>query len=88
MLIDVLWPNIRLRDIMWLRQVILFSKESTLMFSDAAGNVRIWDVTQPEKSLKGEYRVLAGSINDLSWDSESKHLIVVGEGRDKYLIHS
>jgi esterase/lipase len=51
---------------------------------DAAGNVRIWDVTQREKILKGEYRALAGSINDLCWDSESKHLIVVGEGRDKY----
>lgn len=50
---------------------------------DAAGNVRIWDVTQPEKVLKGEYRVLSGAINDLCWDFESRHLIVVGEGRDK-----
>ena len=48
-----------------------------------AGNVRIWDVTQPENSLKLAIRPLSGKINDLAWDGESKRIIVGGEGKDK-----
>jgi len=51
---------------------------------DVTGHVMIWDATQPTHILKGEYRVLAGPVRDISWDAESKHLIVVGEGREKY----
>lgn len=50
---------------------------------DVVGNVRIWDSSAPHK-LKAEYRVLGGPIKDLSWDFDSKHIIAVGEGREKY----
>ncbi|ORY22497.1 WD40-repeat-containing domain protein [Naematelia encephala] len=52
--------------------------------ADVAGNVRIWDVTQSENVLKLAIRPLAGKINDLAWDGESKRLIVGGEGKDKF----
>ncbi|KAJ3216006.1 WD repeat-containing protein 1 [Dinochytrium kinnereticum] len=51
---------------------------------DAQGNVRIWDATQPEQILKTETRALGGRINDISWDFESKRLIAVGEGKDRF----
>ncbi|ORX36518.1 WD40-repeat-containing domain protein [Kockovaella imperatae] len=49
---------------------------------DVAGNVRIWDVTQPENILKLAIRPLGGRINDLAWDGESKRIIVGGDGKD------
>ncbi|KAF6764248.1 WD-repeat-containing protein [Ephemerocybe angulata] len=52
--------------------------------ADAVGNVRVWDVVGEEQILKGEYRVLSGRINDLSWDGESKRIVAVGDGRDKF----
>jgi hypothetical protein len=45
--------------------------------------VRIWDVTQPENSLKLATRPLGGKINDLAWDGESKRIVVGGEGKDR-----
>ena len=50
---------------------------------DVAGNIRIWDVTQPENVLKLAIRPLAGRINDLAWDGESQRIIAGGEGKDK-----
>ena len=50
---------------------------------DVAGNVRIWDVTNPENIIKLATRPLSGRINDLAWDGESKRIIVGGEGKDK-----
>ena len=41
-------------------------------------------MTQPENGLKLAIRPLGGKINDLSWDGESKRIIVGGEGKDKY----
>ncbi|WVQ93436.1 hypothetical protein IAU59_000510 [Kwoniella sp. CBS 9459] len=52
--------------------------------ADVAGNVRIWDVTQPDNGLKLGIRPLSGKINDLAWDGESKRIIVGGEGKDKF----
>jgi len=34
--------------------------------------------------LKGEYKVLSGAVKDLEWDGESKRIIAVGDGRDKF----
>ncbi|KAI9217823.1 WD40-repeat-containing domain protein [Blastocladiella britannica] len=51
---------------------------------DVRGNVRIWDATQPEQILKAEYPILSGAIRDLAWDAESKRIVAVGEGRDRY----
>lgn len=56
--------------------------------------VRIWDTSFltsgfPPTSLeppilKAEYKTLSGRITDLAWDGESKRIVVVGEGRDKF----
>lgn len=52
--------------------------------ADASGTVKVWDTTGEDKILKGEYKVLGGRINDLDWDGDSKRIIAVGEGRDKF----
>lgn len=51
---------------------------------DASGTVRVWDTVGEDQALKGEYKVLPGKINDLAWDGESKRIIAVGDGRDKF----
>ncbi|KAJ3840032.1 WD40 repeat-like protein [Lentinula raphanica] len=51
---------------------------------DAGGTVRVWDVVGEEQTLKGEYKVISGRINDLEWDGESKRIIAVGDGKDKF----
>ncbi|KAI0918644.1 hypothetical protein AcW1_009523 [Taiwanofungus camphoratus] len=51
--------------------------------ADATGTVRIWDTVGEDQVLKGEYKVISGSITDLAWDGESKRIIAVGDGRDK-----
>ncbi|KAG8933865.1 WD40 repeat-like protein [Tulasnella sp. 418] len=62
--------------------------------ADSQGNVKIWDTSYltsafpPTSSeppiLKAEYKTLSGKIRDLAWDGESKRIIVVGEGREKF----
>ncbi|KAJ7468007.1 WD40-repeat-containing domain protein [Mycena latifolia] len=52
--------------------------------ADAQGTVRVWDTVGEDQVLKGEYRVFAGRINDLEWDGESKRIIAVGDGREKF----
>jgi WD40 repeat protein len=51
---------------------------------DQAGNIRIWDATQDTQLLKYEAKVISGKINDIAWDSESKRVIAVGDGKDRY----
>ncbi|EKM58056.1 uncharacterized protein PHACADRAFT_252038 [Phanerochaete carnosa HHB-10118-sp] len=51
---------------------------------DAGGTVKIWDLVGEDRSLKGEYKIIAGRVKDLEWDGESKRIIAVGEGREKY----
>ena len=52
--------------------------------ADTSGTVRIWDVLGTELILKLEYKALSGPVKDLAWDAESKRIIAVGEGRDKF----
>ncbi|KAI8976703.1 WD40 repeat-like protein [Trametes punicea] len=52
--------------------------------ADASGTVRIWDTLGDDQILKAEYKVLSGRIKDLEWDGESKRIIAVGDGRDKF----
>ncbi|PIL23440.1 hypothetical protein GSI_14751 [Ganoderma sinense ZZ0214-1] len=52
--------------------------------ADVLGNVRIWDTLGDEQTLKGEYKVLTGQVKDLEWDGESKRIVAVGDGRDKF----
>lgn len=52
--------------------------------ADVGGTVRIWDTVGEDQTLKGEYKVISGRINDLDWDGESKRIIAVGNGREKF----
>ncbi|KAJ9109115.1 hypothetical protein QFC21_000443 [Naganishia friedmannii] len=52
--------------------------------ADVAGNVRIWDIAGSDQVLKLAARPLGGRINDLSWDGESKRIIAVGDGRERF----
>ncbi|EPZ31978.1 YVTN repeat-like/Quino protein amine dehydrogenase [Rozella allomycis CSF55] len=51
---------------------------------DVNGNVRVWDLTNDSHLLKYETKVISGRINDISWDSESKRIIAVGDGKNGY----
>lgn len=51
--------------------------------ADAGGTVRVWDLAGTDQVLKAEVKVIAGRINDLEWDGESKRIIAVGEGRER-----
>ena len=56
--------------------------------ADTSGSVRIWDVAGSEQILKLDMKgCLGGKVNDLAWDAESKRVIAVGEGRERY-VHS
>ncbi|KAF8348597.1 WD40-repeat-containing domain protein [Amanita rubescens] len=52
--------------------------------ADTSGTVRIWDTVGQDNVLKGEYKVISGPIHDLAWDGESKRIIAVGNGREKF----
>jgi WD40 repeat protein len=52
---------------------------------DESGLVKVWDVVNEDELLvKGEYQIISGRINDISWDSESKRLIIVGDGKERF----
>ncbi|KAM9859711.1 WD repeat-containing protein 1 [Aulostomus maculatus] len=51
---------------------------------DASGKLRIWDTTQKEHLLKYEYTPISGKIKDIAWTEDSKRIVVVGDGREKF----
>ncbi|XP_006815647.1 WD repeat-containing protein 1-B-like [Saccoglossus kowalevskii] len=51
---------------------------------DVSGKIRIWDTTQKEHILKYEYHSLGGQIKDIAWSPDSKRIVAVGDGREKY----
>ncbi|KAG0164476.1 WD repeat-containing protein 1 [Apophysomyces sp. BC1034] len=51
---------------------------------DAHGNVRIWDTVNEEHILKSESRPITANVTDIAWDSESKRLIAVGDGKTRF----
>jgi hypothetical protein len=67
--------------------------------ADSSGIVRIWDTTQKEHLCKLELKVrmscisiipshplkvLSGPISDLQWSDDSKRIVVVGDGKEKF----
>jgi WD40 repeat protein len=52
--------------------------------ADVTGTVRIWDTTQKEHILKIELKVISGPITDLQWSDDSKRIVAVGEGKEKF----
>ncbi|KAF9422411.1 hypothetical protein BGZ94_008590 [Podila epigama] len=51
---------------------------------DERGNVRVWDTVGDDQVLKLETKPLGGKVNDIAWDGESKRIIAVGDGKEKY----
>lgn len=54
---------------------------------DQSGTVRIWHTEIIQgivHKLKLEKKTLGGAILDLQWDPESKRILAVGQGRDKF----
>jgi len=52
---------------------------------DVHGNIRVWDTTNmKENILKFEGRPISGAIRDLAWSEDSKRIVAVGEGREKF----
>ncbi|KAJ1913474.1 WD40 repeat-like protein [Mycoemilia scoparia] len=47
---------------------------------DKHGNIHIWDTQGEEHKQIYKYKFLAGAVKDLDWDSDSKRIVVVGEG--------
>jgi WD40 repeat protein len=52
--------------------------------ADSTGTVRIWDTVGADRILKLEIKPISGAILDLCWSPDSKRIVVVGEGREKY----
>lgn len=42
------------------------------------------DTTQSTHILKAEYALINGPLRDVAWDSESKRIAAVGEGRERF----
>uniref|UniRef100_A0A8R1DIW0 Actin-interacting protein 1 n=1 Tax=Caenorhabditis japonica TaxID=281687 RepID=A0A8R1DIW0_CAEJA len=51
---------------------------------DIHGNVRVWDTTQTTHILKITIPVFSGAVKDIAWDSESKRIAAVGEGKERF----
>ncbi|XP_077991958.1 WD repeat-containing protein 1-B-like [Glandiceps talaboti] len=51
---------------------------------DVTGKIRIWDTTQADHLLKYEYQPLSGAVKDIAWSPDSKRIVVVGEGKEKF----
>ncbi|KAJ5066594.1 wd repeat-containing protein [Anaeramoeba ignava] len=51
---------------------------------DSIGNVRIWDTVNKEHVLKIEFRALSGPIYDIDWSPDSKSIVIVGDGKEKF----
>ncbi|VEU22773.1 DEKNAAC103856 [Brettanomyces naardenensis] len=51
---------------------------------DESGLVRVWDCVSDDLILKGEYQVISGRINAISWDADSQRIIAVGDGKERY----
>ena len=45
--------------------------------------MRVWDCVG-EGSTRGEYHIIGGRINDLSWDGDSARIIAVGDGKERF----
>ncbi|RUS75092.1 hypothetical protein EGW08_017146 [Elysia chlorotica] len=52
---------------------------------DKEGKVRVWDTVNKEHVLKAEHMALSGVVKDIDWTMDNQKLIVVGEGREKFV---
>lgn len=52
--------------------------------ADEGGNVKVWDAVGDDSVIKGEFPVISGRINDVAWDADSKRIIAVGNGKERF----
>ena len=87
-LVVTIWPQV-VSDV-FSREILDRQKEVSCWLSfflkkkDAHGNIRIWDTVNEEHILKNECRPISGKICDVAWDSDSKRIIAVGEGKESF----
>ncbi|XAR72267.1 hypothetical protein NMG60_11018848 [Bertholletia excelsa] len=55
--------------------------------ADVSGTVRIWG-THNDFVLKNEFKVLAGSIDDLQWSPDSMRIVASGDGKGKSFVRA
>ncbi|KAK9494179.1 quinon protein alcohol dehydrogenase-like superfamily [Lipomyces doorenjongii] len=54
---------------------------------DISGTVKVFDsssTTEDPEIVKSNFAIISGRINDLAWDSDSKRIIAVGDGKERY----
>lgn len=51
---------------------------------DESGMVKVWDCSSEDLIEKGEFQVISGRINAIAWDADSKRIIAVGDGKERY----
>ncbi|KAK9457460.1 WD40-repeat-containing domain protein [Dipodascopsis uninucleata] len=54
---------------------------------DLSGNVKVWDsssTTEDPEIIKGSFPIISGKITDLAWDADSKRIIAVGDGKERF----
>ncbi|GMH67137.1 hypothetical protein TrST_g14097 [Triparma strigata] len=52
--------------------------------ADETGKLRVWASNTEDKKSKLEIQVLGGPVADLSWDGESKKIVVCGDGGSSF----
>jgi len=60
------------------------SPNETVAYVDVTGTVRVWDAVGSDMTMKTETKVISGRINDIAWDGESRRIIAVGDGKERY----
>eukprot|EP00667_Euglena_gracilis_P005100 EG_transcript_5130 len=53
---------------------------------DQEGNVRIWATNNEDLTLKLETRPITGPVKDIAWCGESKRVVVVGDGSERFAL--
>jgi len=64
---------------------IKYLTDFNIKITDQSGKVRIWDTVNKEHILKNEFHPFGGPIKDISWSPDNQRMVVVGEGRERYL---
>lgn len=54
--------------------------------ADQSGKVRIWDTVNKEHIMKNEFHPIGGTIKDIAWSPDNQRMVVVGEGRERYVL--
>lgn len=53
---------------------------------DREGNIRIWATNNEDLTLKLETRPITGRVKDIAWCPESKRIVAVGDGSERFAL--